>query len=152
MLEGRVFVPEHEMLGRVVELYLSHKRYRSYPMSFIWNAVFPAVKNERFLAWWGQDLAGNRQLLGFCAYAALTEAEVSSNEFRGSEVYARPITDSLHFTLFVYADGASGVGSFVRHVQRTLTSLHPTVPKATAIKVYSSGERRPAAWPRKGET
>jgi len=140
------------MLGRVVELYLSHRRYRAYSMSFLSNAVLPAVKNGRFLAWWGRKTGGERVLLGFCAYAALTEDEVSSNEFRGSEVYARPITDSLHFTLFVYAEGAPGVGNFVRYIQRTLTSLYPTVPKATSIRVYSSEERRPAVWPRKVET
>ena len=129
-----------DIIGEVINLFKRDEYYKSKPVSLLTNAVLPALKHNKYIT---HSIAG--KIKGACLYAFLTDKEISENRFDGDEVFSRDDGDVLHVCQFVCDGDRKDVFSFVRHIQKTLSTRYPNRPFATAIR-KKSGSQRPAKY------
>tara|TARA_B100000767_G_scaffold222619_1_gene211347 strand:+ start:44 stop:469 length:426 start_codon:yes stop_codon:yes gene_type:complete len=130
-----------EMIGEVTELFGRDAYYSKLPLSLLTNSVLPALDHDKWLAWFKKD----HTLIGFCSYAFLKKKEIKENKFDGKEVFSRDDGEALHICQFVCDGDRKDVFSFVRHIQKTLSSKYPDRPFASATRKLS-GSQRPAKY------
>tara|TARA_B110000046_G_C12956620_1_gene382567 strand:+ start:477 stop:899 length:423 start_codon:yes stop_codon:yes gene_type:complete len=128
------------IIGEVINLFKRDEYYKSKPVSLLESAVFPALKNDKYVTY-----KLGSEIKGLCTYAFMTDKEISESKFDGDEVFSRDDGDVLHVCQFVCDGDRKDVFSFVRHIQKTLSTRYPNRPFATAIR-KKSGSQRPAKY------
>ena len=121
------------------EMFSKDAHYMSKPLSVLRNSIFPALENGKYITW---PVKGKS--IGFCTYAFLTDNEVNENSFFET-AFSRENGDNLHICNFVCNGTRSDIFSFVRHIQKTLSSKYPDKPFASAVR-KKNGSQRPAKY------
>lgn len=132
------------MVGEVTLLFCKDDFYRQQKVFSIANVTVPALMHNKYKAW-----IKDKELVGFCTYAFLTEQEIKENRFNGFEVFARNDGDRLHFTQFVCLAGRRETFKFVRQIQKELSQQYENKIFASGLRVRLDGSTRPEKWFRK---
>lgn len=132
------------MVGEVTLLFCKDAFYRQQKVFSIANVTVPALMHNKYKVW-----IKDKELVGFCTYAFLTEQEIKENRFNGFEVFARNDGDRLHFTQFVCLAGRRETFKFVRQIQKELSQQYENKCSASGLRVRLDGSTRPEKWFRK---